>query len=396
MSKILPGAQSYDFAYDEAGRLIGEYFVFGATTSFEYLYLGEVPVAALKPPETILDNGDAAISGTWATVSANGENIGSDYRTHAAGTGTATVTWNFPTALPSAQYRVYARWVAGTNRATNSTYKVTHASGTTNVAVSQQINGGEWVDLGAYSLAPNQSHRVVLTDLANGLVVADAVKFVNVNLPFYTYYIYPDHLNTPRAITNSLNQLVWRWESADPFGSLPPIENPSGLGTFSFNLRFPGQYFDQETNTHYNYFRDYDPSIGRYVQSDPIGLEGGINTYAYARSNPIRLTDRLGLDTCGSAFTEGLVPDNPFLFPFSRCCRQHDQCYDNCWAKPTRDACDENLCICLSNRCRGYSFSGVQFACQKIADSYCGAVTRYGAGAFTAARAKCTSGECKR
>lgn len=53
--------------------------------------------------------------------------------------------------------------------------------------------------------------------------------------------------------------------------------------------------FDKETNTHYNYFRDYDPGTGRYVQSDPIGLRGGINTYSYARSSPLLFVDSLGL-----------------------------------------------------------------------------------------------------
>ena len=63
----------------------------------------------------------------------------------------------------------------------------------------------------------------------------------------------------------------------------------------AFNLRFPGQYFDQETATHYNYFRDYDPSIGRYVQSDPVGLTGGTNTYLYVDGNPLRTVDSRGL-----------------------------------------------------------------------------------------------------
>lgn len=84
------------------------------------------------------------------------------------------------------------------------------------------------------------------------------------------FYIHTDHLNTPRVITRrTTSDVVWRWDG-DPFGTDGPNENPSGLGTFSFNLRFPGQYYDAETGLNYNYFRDYDPAIGRYIESDPI------------------------------------------------------------------------------------------------------------------------------
>ena len=111
------------------------------------------------------------------------------------------------------------------------------------------------------------------------------------------YYIHPDHLGTPRQITDSRNRIVWRWDTVDAFGVELPNEDPDGDGVrFEFNLRFPGQYYDKETGRHYNYFRDYDPGTGRYTTGDPIGLEGGINRYAYVNGNPIGYTDPFGLE----------------------------------------------------------------------------------------------------
>ncbi|MGE4073626.1 MAG: RHS repeat domain-containing protein, partial [Lysobacterales bacterium] len=108
------------------------------------------------------------------------------------------------------------------------------------------------------------------------------------------YYIHPDHLDTPRVIVNAANQPIWRWDSA-PFGDTDANEQPSGgLPSFTFNLRFPGQQYDRETGTHYNYFRDYEAGSGRYVQSDPIGLEGGINSFGYVNANAISRTDPTG------------------------------------------------------------------------------------------------------
>ena len=94
---------------------------------------------------------------------------------------------------------------------------------------------------------------------------------------------------------------MWRWDQGEPFGNDVPNNNPSGAGAFEFNLRFPGQYFDRETSLAYNYFRDYDPSVGRYVESDPIGLRGGINTYLYAYGDPLIFVDPKGLAVASEA-----------------------------------------------------------------------------------------------
>jgi len=101
-------------------------------------------------------------------------------------------------------------------------------------------------------------------------------------------YVHSNHLNAPQLITSATRASSWTGDY-QPFGTV------TKSGTFVNNLRFPGQYFDTETGLHYNYFRDNDPVTGRYVESDPIGLRGGINTYAYVLGNPIRYVDPLGL-----------------------------------------------------------------------------------------------------
>ncbi len=118
------------------------------------------------------------------------------------------------------------------------------------------------------------------------------------------YYVYADQIDTPRVITDTNNLMVWRWDQADPFGATLPDENPTSLGAFKYNLRFPGQVYDAETGKHYNANRDYDPTGGRYVQSDPIGLNGGQwSTYAYVRGNPLTYRDPRGTNPLTGAVT---------------------------------------------------------------------------------------------
>ena len=103
-------------------------------------------------------------------------------------------------------------------------------------------------------------------------------------------YLHSDHLDTPRRGTDDLQTTVWQWES-NAFGNTKPQ-----IETTEVNLRFPGQYQDEETDLHYNWNRYYDPILGRYVTSDPIGLPGGMNTYGYVGGNPLRFIDLRGLD----------------------------------------------------------------------------------------------------
>jgi RHS repeat-associated protein len=192
-------------------------------------------------------------------------------------------------------YAVYAQWSAYSNRATDATYTIAHASGQSSVAVNQQANGGAWNLLGTYTLTAQSA--ISLSSQANGYVIADAIRLVPTtsNQPAELHYVHTDHLGTPRAVVSNLNQVLWRWDG-EAFGNSPADEDHDANSIpLAYNLRFPGQYFDRETNTHYNYFRDYDPNTGRYVQSDPIGLQGGLNTYSYAESAPNMLTDPLGL-----------------------------------------------------------------------------------------------------
>jgi RHS repeat-associated protein len=145
--------------------------------------------------------------------------------------------------------------------------------------------------LGEYTLAGARVKEYVWLN--------DALVAVLSDFDAGTYqYIETDHLGTPRAVVHpGSNAIIWRWDLNDTaFGEHLPNGNPDGDAlSYELNLRFPGQYFDAESGIFYNYFRDYDAAAGRYLQPDPIGLEGGISAYGYVSGNPLTRTDTLGL-----------------------------------------------------------------------------------------------------
>ena len=307
------------YVYSLSGQLLAEMDDAG-TPLREYLYLNGQPIAVAEntvtqnpPPagqEVILDNDgpETSNTGTWSSTNSNKAYNG-DYRL--SDNNGNTYRWT-PTSLNPSTYEVYARWPGVKQHNKNAQYTISHNGQTDTSTQNQSRNGNQWQLLGSYTFDGSGTEYIELSD-NGGKTAADAIRLVEQTTtppPTVTtalYYVHNDHLGTPQVITDENQNIVW---GADyqPFGEVSVHTN-----TIANNLRFPGQYFDEESNLHYNYFRDYDPSTGRYIQSDPIGLQGGLNTYGYVLQNPLRFYDPLGLKCWTDEFGQKACDSgNPF------------------------------------------------------------------------------------
>jgi len=142
-------------------------------------------------------------------------------------------------------------------------------------------------DSGGNMLAETDGDGAVLQEFVflNGLPLATLEQGE-------VYYHHHNQIGAPQKLTDAAQQIAWRGDYL-PFGEVVSVTS-----TVDNPIRFPGQYEEPNTGLSYNYFRSYDPSIGRYTQSDPIGLEAGTNTYSYVLANPNVNVDPLGLITC--------------------------------------------------------------------------------------------------
>lgn len=121
------------------------------------------------------------------------------------------------------------------------------------------------------------------------------IEHAAISNPPRSLHLQHDHLGTPRLAKNDAGVIQWRWDS-DGYGTSTPTQDPDGDGKLTvINLRFPGQYYDQESGLYYNWNRYYSPRLGRYLSPDPIGIEGGGNGYGYVGGNPMSRIDPLGL-----------------------------------------------------------------------------------------------------
>ena len=276
------------FSYDELSRLAG---ITAASASWSIGYDANGNRTAVTLNGSMRNYSVSATSNRLNALSNPTRSLGYD----AAGNTTS----DSGTTPYTATYDAAGRTATLTQGTTTSTYAYDgegrrvrkHSStGPASAILFAYDQGGQL--LGEYDQAGSPIREYVwLGNTPVAVFVPDAANAAN---PPQIFYIHTDHLDTPRVVTDTEGNLRWRW-LAEPFGTTAPETNPQGMSSFTLPLRMPGQYADSESGLFYNYFRSYDGSMGRYTQSDPIGLQGGINTYAYALNQPTRYTDPSGL-----------------------------------------------------------------------------------------------------
>lgn len=141
--------------------------------------------------------------------------------------------------------------------------------------------------------SPEGHFRIYVYAHERALVPIGFVDYDSIDAPPASgraYSVFSDQVGLPLCIADSEGKLAWWAEHVEPYGAIRVRPG----ARVEYNLRWPGHYFDAATGLHYNRFRYYDPRLGRYLESDPLGCAGGVNLYAYTK-NPLVSVDVLGL-----------------------------------------------------------------------------------------------------
>ncbi|WP_424681021.1 RHS repeat domain-containing protein [Frateuria sp. YIM B11624] len=284
----VPGVESLGYSYDAANRLTGIDNVLDGTMSQDFGYDDQSRLVSVNSANQVASygydaNGNRVTTVTGAGTSNTGYSASSNRLVSTTGVNPQSygyddlgnlTTLNGATAY---QYDAFNRMSA----AGGSTYYV-------NPEGQRLAKAG---GAGTTYFAPDVSGPL-LAEYANGAWI-DYVwmggRLIGRQVNGQLEAIHDDQLGRPQVVTNASQEVVWSAQN------WPFTRNVTVSNSVPLNLGFPGQYYDAETGLWNNGFRDYDPTLGRYVESDPLGLSGGINTYAYAGNNPLGATDPLGL-----------------------------------------------------------------------------------------------------
>ena len=304
--KTLASGAKEIYHYDEAGQLITVTDGTGASLR-EYVYWGSQQIAlAVKgtsstPTTSLLDESSVSFQGSHIIATNNANYAGTGFIDYV---GEGQANWLFY-APSSTTYNIKLRYSLG-NTANRPLALLVDGVQKSLINFTPTATWAIWDTLELSVTIPQGNHTISLKTTGKSGPNVDQIElnYTVASTASSLYFVHNDHLNTPQVVTDSAQQVVWMGDY-QPFGKLAQNQSNS----IELYSRFPGQYLDGETGLYYNYFRDYDPSIGRYIESDPIGLEGGINTYAYVEGNPLKGIDPYGLEIVENPNgTKGWVP----------------------------------------------------------------------------------------
>jgi RHS repeat-associated protein len=284
----VPGVESLGYSYDSANRVIGINNVLDGTLSQNFGYDDQSRLVWMN----------SAIQSASYSYDANGNRITSVTAAGTSNTGySATSNRLVSTTGANAQSYGYDELgnlttLGGTTAFQYDAFnRMSAAGGSTYYVNPEGQRLAKTGGAGTTYFAPDAGGPL-LAEYANGAWI-DYVwlggRLIGREVNGQLEAIHNDQLGRPQVVTDASQAVVWSAQNW-PFARSVAVSNSVPL-----NLGFPGQYYDAETGLWNNGFRDYDPTLGRYVESDPLGMSGGINTYLYAAGNPISLSDSTGL-----------------------------------------------------------------------------------------------------
>lgn len=292
INNVLDGTMSQDFGYDDQSRLVSVYSP-SQVASYSYDANGNrlTSVTAAGTSNTVYS---ATSNRLVSTTGADPQSYGYDALGNLTSLGGTAYQYDaFNRMSTAGGMNYYVNPEGQRLRKTGSMGTTYFAPDSTGALLAEYANGA-WVDYVWLD-------RRLIGREVNGQLEA----------------IHDDQLGRPQVVTNASQAVVWSAQNS-AFTRNVTVSNSAPL-----NLGFPGQYYDTETGLWNNGFRDYDPTLGRYVESDPLGLRGGINTYAYVGNDPLNYIDPLGLSSCKDqaifneiANNEAIEPVYPELYLF--------------------------------------------------------------------------------